>query len=301
MTDQFAVGIDLGGTKIYGALVNAQGAIIHEMQESTEDPVPQIVALVEALSAAADGVVSAVGVGVPGMTSDDGEAVVAAPAVGWTDFPLKSRLQQHLTHKIALENDVNLAAWGEYQYGAGKGTSSLVCVAVGTGIGAGIVLNGKLYRGRNASAGEVGYLLPSIDVLPNTYSDGFGALEQIASGTGIAERARLHLRKVGNFHLAQSVTAADVLEAASRQETWAVQLVAETVDYLTLAIANISAVLDPECIVMTGGVMASPAVFITPISERLTRLLPFAPRLVPSALGVKAAALGAAAYASMAG
>jgi glucokinase len=191
-----------------------------------------------------------------------------------------------------VENDVNLAALGEWGFGAGQAVSNMVIISLGTGIGAGIIIDGSLYRGFNQAAGEIGYMLPSIDHLGVRY-DGFGALEQLASGTGIAERAKALLLRSGSSLPADPVDAPYVFLRAEAGDDWAKQVVGETVDLLAMAIANLSVVLNPEIVVIGGGVATASATFLDRIGQQLADVIPFAPRLVLSKLGRKAAVMGA--------
>jgi glucokinase len=163
----------------------------------------------------------------------------------------------------------------------------MICIAVGTGIGSGIVINGQLVRGYTYSAGEVGYMIPGREFLGKVY-DTFGAMEYEAAGPGIARR--------GSLAAGREVTTGDVFDAARRQEVWAVQIIDETLKYLALTLANSASVLDPEIIVLSGGVItAAPDLFVEPLRQRIEGLTPFTPRVVASTLGSQAAALGAAA------
>jgi len=221
-----------------------------------------------------------IGVGAPGITRYPEGVVVWAPTQGWRELPLQDLLAQRFSLPVAVENDVNLAALGEWAFGARRGARSLVLMAIGTAIGGGIVLNGTLYRGHNCAAGEIGYMVPGVGHLGRRY-DNLGALEGLASGTGIAERARAVLAE----RAPQDLTAREVFAAARGGASWAQEILAETVDYLALAVANIASVLDPEVIVLSGGVAQSADLLIEPIQRRLAGVVPFLPRLVASSLG----------------
>lgn len=296
-TDRVILSIDMGGTKIYGAVTTPQGEILYEHRTATYDEnrthqssFDNLVRLIEHLMQQTDQTILGIGIGVPGVVSKDGENVSLAVALNWEDYPLRSLLQAHFDLPISIENDVNIAALGEYGFGAAKGADSMICIAIGTGIGAGIVLNGRLYHGHSGSAGEIGYMLPGMNFLRRTYT-GFGALELVASGTGIADRAREKLEALGKS--TPDLTAEQVIEAAQQGETWAKQVVEETIDYLTLCIVNVTSVIDPEVVVLSGGVMGQADLFLPAITERMQGLIPFQPRLVASTLGTKAAVLGA--------
>lgn len=290
------VSIDLGGTKIYGALTDLGGTIQYELSRSStgNDGLEELVALIQELISAPrpEGqIILGVGVGAPGVTLPEG-IVTLAPGLGWKDMPLRDILTERFEIPVFVENDVNLAALGEYGFGAGLGARNFITIFVGTGIGAGIIIDGALYRGHNYAAGEIGYLLPSTDFLGEKYL-GFGALEDVASGTGIVMQARKVLSEQGEIKSAGNLTAKDVFDACRKGDDWARKVVNDTVDYLTIAIANANALLDPEIIILSGGVMESADLIFEPVQERLKGLMPNTPKLVMSALGPKATVLGA--------
>jgi len=190
-----------------------------------------------------------------------------------------------------VENDVNLAALGEYGYGTNSGADSLVCITVGTGIGAGIVLDRKIYRGFHHAAGEIGYLPPDTLELGHPYQD-FGALESQASHTAMVARGIEELKAAGDPRSNQSLTAEEIFAAARAGETWARRVVEHAVDNLSLAIGAVATLIDPEVIVLGGGISLHSDLFIDPILDRLKGVVPIQPTLVASTLGYRATALG---------
>jgi glucokinase-like ROK family protein len=298
------VGVDLGGTKMVGTLADLNGSVQHEVyiphdENGTDDCLERLCELIQQLldvPRPPGQRIRGIGVGVPAITLTPEGIVTWAPSLGWRDLPLKKILADRFALPVLVENDVNLAALGEWGFGAGRGTQNMVCIAVGTGIGAGIIIGGALYTGHNQAAGEIGYLPPSVEYLGRCY-DQFGALENLASGTGIAARARRLLEKDGLPVPAEGsvegLSAEDVFNAARRGEAWAQQVVGDTVDYLSLAIAGVSSLLNPEVVVLGGGVARSADLLIEPILGRLHGVVPFVPRVVASSLGRRAAAMGA--------
>jgi len=293
------VGVDLGGTKMFGTLADLNGSVQHEVyiphDDGTDDCLERLCELIQQLldvSRPAGQRIRGIGVGVPSITLTPEGIVAWAPSLGWRDLPLKKILTERFAMPVLVENDVNLAALGEWGFGAGRGTQNMVCIAVGTGIGAGIIMGGALYGGHNQAAGEIGYMPPSVEYLGRCY-DQFGALENLASGTGIATRARQLLEKEGLPIPAEGLSAEVVFRAARGGEGWARQVVGDTVDYLSLAIASISSLLNPEMVVLGGGVARSADLLIGPILGRLQGVVPFVPRVVASSLGRRAAAMGA--------
>jgi glucokinase-like ROK family protein len=299
--DAYAVvGVDLGGTKMFGTVADLVGTIQHELyiphgDDGSSDCLERLCELIQQLLDAprpAGQRIRGIGIGAPGVTLSREGIVAWAPSLGWRDLLLKDILTDRFDMPVLVENDVNLATLGEWGFGAGRGARNLVCIAVGTGIGAGIIVDGALCRGHNQAAGEIGYLLPGVEFLGRRY-DGFGALEGLASGIGTAERARQILTQADMPVPPEGLSAEDVFTAARRGEAWACQVVSETVDFLSLAIANVSSLLNPEIVVLGGGVARSADLLIEPILHRLEGVIPYVPRLVASSLGRRAAAMGA--------
>jgi glucokinase-like ROK family protein len=293
------IGVDLGSTQMLGAITDLSGNIQHEItirrtSDSPEDNFEQLCGVIEKLLAESrppSQQLRGFGIGVPGVTAINEGIVEWAPSLGWRDFPLRERLQARFAVPIFVENDVNLAALGELAFGAGRGTQNMVCVNIGTGIGAGIIMGGGLYRGHNQAAGEIGYLLPSVKFLGQRY-DEFGPLEYYAAGLGIARRAKQLLDEAGIANPSDP-NAEEVFEAAREGKAWAQQVVQETVDYISLAVAAVSALIDPDMIVLGGAISFSADLLIEPILERLQGVIPYLPRFVASPLGHYAAVKGA--------
>lgn len=294
------IGIDLGGTKMYGAVADLSGNIQHEISiptnsDGAERNLELLIDLIQKLldvPRPAGQVIRGIGLGLPGVTLSREGMVTWVPSLGWRDLPIKSILEDRFGYSVFIENDVNLIALGEHNFGAGKGVHNLVCVAVGTGIGAGIIINRALFRGFNQASGEIGYLLPNVNALGETY-DEFGALENLASGLGIARRAREYFVANNMPMPDEELTAEDVFSAARDGETWAQKITQDTIDLLSMAIVNISALLNPEMIILSGGVIRSADLLIEPIRQRIQGAIPFLPRIEVSLLGSRAAVMGA--------
>jgi len=294
------VGVDLGGTKMFGAVADLAGTIQHEVHVPLDagDRDGSLQRLCDLIQTLLDAPrppgqrIRGIGVGAPGVTLSQEGVVTWAPSLGWRDLPLKDILSKRFNLPVLVENDVNLAALGELGYGAGQGARDLVCIAIGTGIGAGIIIDGSLYRGHNEASGEIGYMVPGVEFLGRRY-DQFGALETLASGTGVAKRARQLLVEQGVPLPPEGLDAEWVFAAARAGQAWAQRVVDETVDYLSLAIANVSTLLNPELVILGGGVVRSADLLIEPILRRLEGVVPCVPRLVASPLGRRAAVMGA--------
>ena len=294
------LGIDLGGTKMYGALSDLGGTVLDEVNigkhgTSGEDSYDRLVTLIDTLLASpkAHGrKVRGIGVGVPGITLHQQGIVKWAYTLQWKDFPLKARLSDRYELPITIDNDVNLAALGELWFGAGQNAQNMILIAIGTGIGAGIIIDGALYRGSTEASGEIGSMVPGREFLGKDFRD-FGALESVASGTGIAARAREVLKAQGSRIDLDGITAEEVFEAARQGQAWTSGVIDETVDFLAMVIANLTVTFDPEVIILGGGVSRSADMLIEPISRRINGAVPALPRLVASRLGLRAGVMGA--------
>jgi glucokinase len=177
-------------------------------------------------------------------------------------------------------------------FGGAQNVSNMIFITIGTGIGAGIIIDGALYRGAHEASGEIGNMLPDRAFLGKRYQE-FGALETIASGTGIAERARQDLKGQREPQELERLLAEDVFDAARQGQTWARKLIDEAVDCLAVAIANLTVTFDPELIVLGGGVTRSADLLIEPILRRMEGTIPALPRLVVSSLEQRAVVMGA--------
>lgn len=302
------VGVYVGQTMV-GALADLQGTILERRSVSSlpgEGGVAQLEALIGELLEVADDLgirVRGVGVGAPSVTDFARGVVRWAPALGWRDLPLGERLEEALGVPVFVENEVNLIALGESWRGAGRGIANLLCISLGAGIGAGLILDGKLYRGSRFASGEVGYIVPNRSFLGQS-CETYGSLESIAGSEGIVKRTLAHLNDGDHSSLRTLVeeerellTVERVLAAACEGDRLALAVVAETVDYLSLAVANLACILDPERIVISGELADFGELFIEPILERIRGLVPEVPELVVTELKMDAPVLGAVAIA----
>jgi len=294
------LGVDMGGTKMYGAISDLGGNILDEVNighhgTSGQECFNQLTTLIDSLlaSPSVEGRrILGIGVGAPGVTLHKEGIVTWAYTLHWDNFPLKAKLARLYDLPITVDNDVNLAALGELWFGAGQDAQDMILIAIGTGIGAGVIINGVLYRGAKEASGEIGNMIPGREFLGKNYLD-FGALESVASGTGIAGRARSFLQSQRDLAELEALTAEDVFDAARLKQEWAWTIINETVDYLAIAIANLVASFDPELIVLGGGVSRSADLLIEPIMQRINGIIPNPPKLVVSSLGLRATVMGA--------
>ncbi len=259
------VGIDIGGTKIAAGVVDEQGRILARHRVATPgrdaEQVEQTVCdLVLALQKEHD--IEAVGIGAAGFVDEKRSRVNFAPNLGWRDEPLRMAVEAVIDLPVVVENDANAAAWGEYRFGAGKDRDYLVTITVGTGIGAGIILDGSLYRGRWGAAAEFGHL----NVDPGGRPCGCGnrgCWEQYASGNALVREARYLAseRRVEAEALLdlgdgtpEGVQGLHVTQAAREGDPVALAAFDFVSRWLGQGMADVTAILDPECFVIGGGV-----------------------------------------------
>lgn len=288
---RYIVGVDLGGTNIVAGVMPEDGSRQIAMrsqptmsQLGPEGVTDRIIALIEEVITAASAETGAVrgdflgvGVGAPGPLDRERGLVVVAPNLGWRDWPLRDRIGQRVGLHATLDNDANCATVGEWWVGAAMGCRNVIGITIGTGIGGGIIFDGKLYHGASDVAGEIGHA--TIDSTGRRCKCGnYGCLEAYASGPNIAERAREALAggetsvltEMVNGDLA-AITAATVYEAASRGDNSAREVVRDTARFLGTGIANLLNIFNPDCVVVAGGVTAAGDALLEPLRAEVRR------------------------------
>ena len=307
-----AVGVDIGGTKVAGGLVAPDGTILDSARRSTPgssvaDTEDAIVAVVEELAGRHGGPVVGVGVGAAGWFDRTGDTVLFSPHLAWRNSTLRADLMARLRCPLWVGNDADAAAWAEFRYGAARGADLALMITLGTGIGGGIVMDGRLQRGAHGVAGEWGHMR----VVPDgrlCACGNRGCWEQYASGTALGQTARevaatspaaagRLLERVGGR--AAELTGEHVAQAARDGDPLALELVAEVGTWLGQGIADLAAVLDPGVVVIGGGVSVLDEMVLRPARERLQRALPGrgfrpGPEVVVAQLGAQAGLVGAA-------
>lgn len=278
----YAVGVDIGGTKVAAGVVDEHGKVVEKVRHATPkyDPAAlrtTVQSLVDDLRTRHE--VAAVGIGAAGFVSNDRSRVLFAPHVAYGDEPMAGPLQDSLGIPVVLENDANAAAWAEHSFGAGRGVADQLMVAVGTGIGGGIIVGGQLYRGGHGIAAEIGHLGVVRDGRP-CQCGRRGCLEQYASGSSLTQngrsaaaegRAPRLLEAAGGDP--QAVTGAMITQLATGGDPEAIGLFAEIGDWLGLGIAALVAVLDPSLVILGGGVGEAGEVLLAPTAQSLDREL----------------------------
>jgi glucokinase len=254
---------DVGGTTTRAAIVRACD-VQNRFEADTvqgEGLADSLVSIAQRLlesDAEQDGV-QPIGISVPGPLSADRRNIAFTGNLGLRDYPLADLMERRLQRSVVIDDDANCAALGEATFGAARGTSSSVTLVVGTGVGAGIVLDGVVHRGAHALAGELGHVLVEREGLLCSCG-GRGCLEAMTNGAALTSRAG------GTYESAKAV-----LDAAERGNSGALSAVRTTAGYLAIGVAAVASLLDPECIVLAGGVGRQPLIVeqTAPLAKRL--------------------------------
>jgi len=316
MKKNIAIGVDLGGTNIVSAIVNYQGKIANCLKVPTlaergkEATIERIIETIHEniiqSTIALDNIIG-IGIGAPGPLNVKKGIINFAPNLpGWEGVPLKKILEDEFNMKVVLENDANAAAWGERCFGAGQGVNNLVCFTLGTGIGGGIIIEGNIYHGSNYGAAELGHMTVNKDG-PRCNCGNYGCLEAYSSATGIKNRIKSRIQKgvkshfltFDNDHLIESMSLKSIFETARMGDDLTQSVIKDAIAYLGIAIANIANILNPEMIILIGGITNEGDNLLNPLKKEvagrtLNSNYKFL-KIVIGKLGDLAGALGAAA------
>jgi glucokinase len=281
-----AVGIDIGGTKIAGALVDDVGNIVEQLR--VKSPINNPGEMVEAIASVIGELTSGqkvvgVGVAAAGFLSADREVMFHSPNIAaWRNEPLKSRIQDKTSYPVLLENDANAAGWAEFRFGAGRNVSSMIMLTIGTGVGGAVVSEGQLLKGGFGIGGELGHVV----LIPGGRACGcglMGCLETYASGTALLQAARDlaestdllgdGLRKLNPDP--GTLTGEELYQAILQDDPGALRLISELGEHLGIAIGSFFVpVLDPELVVVGGGVSAVGERLLDPMRAGYSKSMP---------------------------
>ena len=267
--DDLILGVDLGGSKILTAVVNSRGEMLSSNESTTpateghEAVIQSIVDSSHRVLKQADVAISeliAIGVGAPGLSNPETGILFTSPNLpGWRNVPLRDIMQERLDKKTFVINDANAAALGEFCFGAARGTRNFIYVTLSTGIGGGIVIDGKIYSGVIGAAGEVGHMTID-DEGPICNCGSRGCWETLASGTALAKEARHRIKEGVRTSIleyvegdVEKVTAQVIHSAAKQGDSLAKELIARTGYYVGVGLANLINIFNPELIVIGGG------------------------------------------------
>ena len=312
------IGIDLGGTNLRAAIADTDtGQIFHQRKcptlaaEGQEAVIKRIVGLILELTqvGGADCDIKGVGIGVPGTPDIDAGVIQFLPNLPgkWLNVPLQSIVEEQVKLPVALINDVRAITLGEWKFGAGRGADTVACLAIGTGIGGGVVVNGQFHLGIGGTAGEFGHHVVEVEGLP-CGCGGKGCLELYASGPAIAamgvkEVMHGHTTRIGELvdHDLNRIDAGTIVQAALEGDPIAKGILQQAGKYLGIAVGNILGVISPERVIFGGGVSSAGDLLLKPIVQTVNERVHVVPlqkvEFVLAELGISGGLVGAALWA----
>jgi len=308
MPGSLAVGVDVGGTKVAALLTDDRGTVldrkvVHSPADDAEASVDTVIALARELADRHRGV-AAVGVGAAGLVSREG-VLRFAPNLAWREFPVRARVAAGVGLPVTVDNDANVAAWGEFRFGAGRGSTDLLLVTVGTGIGGGIVAGGSLFRGAHGFAAEIGHII--VDPAgPPCGCGNVGCWEQVASGRAIERLGRQAVAEHPESALGRTaggdpstIDGPAVTKAAQQGDPMSLRILERVGVRLGEGIAGLVNVLDPDVVVVGGGAAAAGDLLLEPARRAFVDAVEAADHrpavpILAAALGNDAGAIGAA-------
>lgn len=311
MSKKYVVGLDLGGTKIYTALVDLNGTIIKEKVVETlafEGEEAVINRMMDTIDYVIEGtdkeLIKAIGIGAPGALDLKEGIVMESPNLPFENFELVGKIRARYDLPTYLDNDANVATLGEYRFGAGKGTENMIYMTVSTGIGGGAILNGKIFRGSTGNALEIGHTTISQE-RTRCGCGNLGCSESLASGTAIGKRAKEAVNSNAETSLKNydDVTSKEVFMEAAKGDRVAKEILNTSLTYLGITVANVITSFDPEKVVIGGGVINGGDIVLETVKEevakRCMKVFVDSCSIEKAKLGGQAGVLGAAALAIM--
>ncbi|MGW0433749.1 ROK family glucokinase [Micromonospora sp. NPDC003197] len=305
------IGVDVGGTKVAGGVVDDAGVVLAQTRRETpaDDAAKTRDVIVEVVTELAAGhKIEAVGIGAAGWIDATRSTVLFAPNLAWRDEPLRDHVRSAVDLPVIVENDANVAAWAEFRYGAARhADDSMVMFTIGTGVGGGIVLGGELVRGSHGVAAELGHML----AVPDGHRCGcgrLGCIEQYASGSALVRFARAGARQeprraTGLLELGggdvDAITGHMVTAAAKAGDQVSIEAFAQLGRWLGIGLADLAQILDPQVLVVGGGVVHAGDLLLGPTTRSFMDSLAQRGRLPvaevrPAELGNSAGVIGAA-------
>ena len=312
MGKKYNIGVDIGGTNVKIALVDEKGIIAYSNSVPTRAEMGYEYTIQNIISTIKDSLkesnndisnIGGIGFGLPGQIDSVNGIVRLLPNIpGWVEVPLAKIVQDEFKVPVKLDNDVRVATLGELNFGAGKGCQNLVCLTVGTGVGSGIVLNGQLVRGASMTAGEIGHVVVERNNGEICGCGATGCLEAYASGPSVVKMAKDYIAggkstKFKEIAAGNEITPFMVYEAAKQGDAVAKRIFTIVGEYLGVALVSVVNLLNPEKIIVGGGVGQAGDLILDPIREAIKkRCIPTsaaAVEIVPAQLGESAGVVGA--------
>ena len=309
MEKKYVVGVDLGGTKIYTALVDLDGNIIKEKtvetlaHEGEQAVMGRIIDTIDYVTEGTDkNLIKSIGIGSPGPLDVKNGIIIENSNLPFKNFEIVKTIRETYDLPTYLDNDANVATLGEFMFGAGKGTENMVFITASTGIGGGAVINGKLFRGTTGNALEIGHTIVANEG-PRCGCGNIGCAEALGSGTAIGKRAKEAVATNVETSLKnyENVTSKEVFKEAANGDRVAKNILETSLNYLGIAVANTITNFDPEKVVIGGGVINGGSIVLDTIrrvvGERALKTFVDSCTVEKAVLGGKAGVLGAAALA----
>ena len=311
MAKEYVIGIDLGGTKISGALSDVDGNVLSQYTlptnafEGETAVLERVIKVIDKVlkdgnKTAED--IKAIGIGSPGPLDAKNGIIITTPNLPFKNFKLVDPIKEKFGVPTYLDNDGNVAAVGEFVFGAGQGTKNMVFVTVSTGIGGGAVLNGQVYRGNTSNALEIGHMTLEKDG-PRCNCGNYGCAEALASGTAIGKRGKEAAlgEEPTSLKNYENVTSYEVFVEAKKGDKVAGEILDKSLNYLGICVANLIVTFDPEMVVIGGGVSKGGDIVFEKVKEvvntRCFKAMAESCKIVPAGLGTDAGVMGAVALA----
>lgn len=310
-SSELTIGIDIGGTKVLGGVVDSSGKIIDSARRPTplsggKELVATIIDLINEFKGKHQ--IAGIGISVAALISKDQGTIVGAPNIAnLSKLNFVSEIKKVFSLPVIAENDANAAMWAEYKFGNAKGLNPVMFFIIGTGMGGGLVIDGKLFRGANGIGAEFGHMI----VQPNGVKCGcgaYGCIEQYASGSALMRYAKAAISEnpAAGAELLElcgvdieNLTGSALTQAAKKGNEMALAAFHKQADWLGSACASYTLLLDPQAIVVGGGVIEAGELFLTPVRSAMEKYMPFAgthllPKIIAAKFGNDAGLIGAA-------
>ncbi len=313
----YVIGVDLGGTNVRAAVVDREGDIVGQARADSKAMEGLDATLTQILMAMSDAVeaspaqvseIGGVGMAIPGTVNNEDGMVMWSPNFkDWNGVQIRGPIARKWSIPVLMGNDANVAAFGEYTFGAGRGAKCMVMFTLGTGIGSGLILDGKIYSGVTGTAPEMGHHIVLADG-PRCSCGRYGCLEAIARRDAIVDRAarKAHMGRYTSLlekskHDLRYVTPAMIAEAAAEGDSVSIETLEETGYYIGIGVANAINILNPDKVVIGGGIAQAGDLIFDPIKRSVEVNALYAPlvavEVLPAQLGDDAGVLGGAAMA----
>jgi glucokinase len=310
MSEKLYIGVDLGGTMIKTGICSEDGELLQTCEGPTEADkgvdavIHNIASYVRKLVAESPyewEQIAGIGAGIAAFLDINEGWVTESPNLRWRNVPIKEKLEEALNKPVKIDNDANAAALGEALAGAGKGIGSLVCYTLGTGVGAGIMIDGKIVRGFSGMGGEVGHIsvVPDLEAIQCGCGQ-MGCLETVSSAAGIVWMAYAAVERGERttLSLLEDISAKDVFDAAKAGDEVALRIIQRAAYYLGKSMAIVAVIVNPQRFILAGGMAGAGEILLQPIREAFQKHTPSAAQngvdIVLAKFGPHAGVVGAA-------